>query len=335
MPWSVTLIVNDCATSAPMAGAMITDGYYVGYTDSYGQFIAVIADEYQQYIVQIKKSGYTSRYFTFSRTPQQTSTPQTTCLNEYVPPPSTGGGSDCFIVTAATGSEQSREVMELRALRDRIAAASALAGGLIEAIYKQYWLFSPSIAERIRESDTLRVGVTMLAVRPLFAWYRLAAQLALDPRDTAAISALEAEVMAACPGYVSPAKIARYLSMIHEGEPLPASAPGIAGDLGPRLREALTLPLARWAIFDPLVRTWCCAAKGLNVRSEVAQWLACAPVDVLAPPPAETMERDVAALSSLLSFDPAASKQLGSRLNTAWPAATTALRKAGMLNGTA
>jgi hypothetical protein len=102
------------------------------------------------------------------------------------------------------------------------------------------------------------------------------------------------------------------------------------------LREALTLPLVRWAIFDPLVRAWTGAAEGFEMRAEVAKWLECAPVEVLPPPSAETVERDLAELSSLLSFNAAnaaALKKLGSRLHTAWPTATAALRRAGMLDG--
>src|SRR5690348_12939721 len=103
MAWAVTLIVNDCANNQPLAGALVSDGVGGGYTDSYGQFIAVIDDSYSQYVVQISHVNYSSRAFTFDRS--QVGKVQTTCLSIYVPPPPPPpNGPHCFIVTAATGS---------------------------------------------------------------------------------------------------------------------------------------------------------------------------------------------------------------------------------------
>ncbi len=332
MPWAVTLIVKDCSSSAPLPGALVTDGVGGGYTDNYGQFIAVIDDAYTGYVVQISKANYSARNFTFDRS--QVGTVQNTCLSVYVAPPSGGGGGwqiSCFIVTAATGSETSEEVTGMRALRDRVAARSALAGRLIEAIYNEYWQFSPAIADQIRDSESARMAVTALVVRPLFAWYQFAGQLALNPSDTAAIDQAEKALRGACPRYLGPAKVAGYLKQLADGRSLPASMPQLVAQLAPRLRQALALPLVRWAILEPLLRTWQGAADHLDMRQQVAAWLGGAPLDTLAMPEPAQLAAELDAVASLLSFDAQARSAVGARLAAAWPAAgTQALAHAGL-----
>ncbi|NRR29775.1 peptidase [Oxalobacteraceae bacterium] len=333
MVWAVTLIVHDCANNAPLAGAHINDGYGGGgNTDSYGQFIAIIDDYYSGYVVQITKSGYSARNFTFSTS--QIGTPQNTCLSVYVePPPSSGGGGiSCFIVTAASGSTQSKEVTGMRALRDRVAASAPLAGRLIDAIYDQYWRFSPAIADQIKDSDSARMGVMALVVRPLFAWYQLAGQLALDPGDTKAVQQAQKELRGACPRYLSPARIAAHLALLNRGEPMPASAPALATQLGPQLQQALALPLVQWAIFDPLLRAWNGAAERLDMGGQVAEWLSEAPLDAATPPAAGKIDSELASLAALLAFDPEAQRKVGARLSKAWPAAAEAIQASALGN---
>ncbi|MDO3521666.1 CFI-box-CTERM domain-containing protein [Ralstonia pseudosolanacearum] len=329
MPWAVTLIVKDCSSSAPIPGALVTDGVGGGYTDSYGQFIAVIDDAYTGYVVQISKANYSARNFTFDRS--QIGTVQNTCLTVYVAPPSGGGGGgwqiSCFIVTAATGSETSEEVAGMRALRDRVSARSALAGRLIEAIYDEYWQFSPAIADRIRDSESARMAVMALVVRPLFAWYQLAGQLALGPSDAAAVGQAEKALRGACPRYLGPAKVAGYLQQLADGRALPASMPPLLAQLAPRLQQALGLPLVRWAILEPLLRTWQGAADHLDMRQQVAAWLGGAPLDTLAMPDAATLHAELADLASLLAFDADARSTVGARLAAAWPASAEALAR--------
>src|SRR5260221_145191 len=83
-----------------------------------------------------------------------------------------GGG--CFIVSATTGSPASIEVTHLRHLRDRVAAASGLAAKLIDAIYDEYYQFSPGIAANLEQDAVARNAVLRIVVRPLLAWYTLA-----------------------------------------------------------------------------------------------------------------------------------------------------------------
>lgn len=328
MPWAVTLIVKDCGSMAPLSGAYVGDGISGGYTDSYGQFIAVIDDAYTGYVVEVRKTSYNTRYFTFARS--QVGTPQNTCLQPYVPP-ETGptGDPDCFIVTAATGSAASEEVVGLRALRDEVAARAPLAARLIDAIYDEYWRFSPAVADEIRDSDSARMAVMALVVRPLFAWYQFAGRLALAPHDEAARVAAERELQAACPRWMQPAKISGYLQRFADEAAAPDGMPTLLAQLAPRLRAALALPLVRWAIFEPLQRTWAAAAERRELRAEVADWLAAAPLERLPLPEADALEEQLATVAALLSFAPDARAAVGTRLADAWPEARAALVRAG------
>jgi hypothetical protein len=329
MPWAVTLIVKDCGTMAPIQGALVSDGVGGGYTDVYGQFIAVVADIYTSYIVQISKSGYNARNFTLATS--QSGTPQNTCLTVYVPPPDTGTGPSCFIVTAASGSEASPEVTGMRALRDRVAARSVLAARLIDAIYDEYWQFSPGVADEIRDSDTARMAVMALVVRPLFAWYSLAGQLALDPHDQAACRAALKELGSACPRYLGPAKVANYLRQLSDGGALPAGMPALVAQLAPRLNQAMGLPLVRWAILDPLLRAWQGAADKLDMRAEVASWLEAAPIEQLDAPAPELLHQQLAELGELLAFDAPARAKLATRVGGAWASSVAAVAPTGAM----
>lgn len=323
MAWAVTLIVKDCGNSSPISGALVSDGYGGGYTDGYGQFIAVIDDAYTGYVVQVSHAGYTPRNFTFDRS--QTGTPQNTCLTVSAATGggsgtgtgNTGGGIKCFIVTAASGSEESPEVAGMRVLREAVAARAPLAGALIDAIYREYWQFSPGVADQIRTSDAARLSVMTLVVKPLFAWFQLAGQLALAPADREAAARAERALRAACPRYLGPARVANYLRQLRDDSAVPASMPALVAQLAPGLNQALGLPLVRWAVLDPLLRAWQCAADGREGRGEVARWLAAAPLDTLpAPGPG-----GFAGLGSLLAFDDGARAVLAGRLEAAWPGA--------------
>ena len=329
MAWVVTLQINDCSNGNFIPGAVINDGYSYFYADSNGQFIAIIDDFYTAYVVAISKSGFLTRNFTFSQ--NQNGTIQTTCLNPKPPPKPGNGNNDCFIATAATGSSQSEEVKRLRRLRDSVSAKSRLAADLIDAIYGEYYGFSPAIAAQLQEDTTARQAVLGVVVKPLVAWYALAGKLGLAGADQDGIDHAVRDVASACPRYLA-SPVAGVLRAINSNQDLPAHTPQILLDFVPKVREAARLPLASWAILDPLMRLWTCAAQGLDIVDEVAHWLAAAPLSSFpAPGTPQLLEEELRVLASFLAFHQEARRELGESLVKAWPDATDALARADMI----
>jgi hypothetical protein len=236
----------------------------------------------------------------------------------------------CFIVSATTGSPQSEEVSRLRQLRERVAAASRLGGQLIDAIYREYYQFSPGIADELKENAFGRQAVLWTVVRPLLAWYSLAGTLAFQHSDRNAIKKAVREVSNACPAFIGASSVAAVLRAIRAGEELPGDVPEVLLTFLPRIREAAQLRFARWAILDPLVRVWNSAANHLDMADQVSQWLATAPLESL-PSPRTPFELDaeLAALAGFFEFKPTARHQLGKRLMAAWPNASDVLKGHG------
>ncbi|HEX8906745.1 MAG TPA: hypothetical protein VF771_17980, partial [Longimicrobiaceae bacterium] len=232
-----------------------------------------------------------------------------------------GGTGGCFIVSAATGSSESAEVVRLRRLRDRVAGASGLCARLIDAVYREYARFSPAIATELGSDPMARQAVLWIVVRPLFAWYSLAETLGFEARDPKAVRRAAKEVGNACPRHLEGFGIGPLLERFRTGEALPASAPRLLREFEPRLRRAARLPFASWAILDPLVRAWTAAARGADPVDEVLAWLAAAPVEELAPPPGgpTAVAREISELERLLEFQPSLFHQTRKRLAAAWP----------------
>ena len=309
----VTLRVNNCNTGSALSGAAVTDGYATVYTNAYGE-ISVAWDNtiYAGYSVLISRSGYQSRQINLYNS--QNGTTVTTCLN---PSTSTGGGSSsgggggirCFIVTAATGSPQSVEVQTLRNLRDEVAARAPAAGALIDAVYDEYWQFSPKFASRIDADGLLREGVLIAAVRPLLAWYGLSGALALQ-RDA---SEWRDKLVSSCAPVLPPLRIARLIGQIRADGAVPDEAPQALRDVADHLVAATRLPLVDWAILWPLEASWRIAAGQGDPDSEMAAWLEAAPAEPLLA----AGQEEAARAAGLLGFAPEARARLLERLRSA------------------
>jgi hypothetical protein len=242
-----------------------------------------------------------------------------------------GGTTDgCFIVSATTGSAESEEVQRLRALRGLVAGTTRLGALLIERIYGEYYQFSPAIAGRLRRDMLARQAVLLVAVRPLLAWYTLAGILAFDGDGDGAEQAVR-ELEQACPRYLGRSSVAGVLAGLRAGQPLPDRMPPLLRSFADDVQKAATLPHAGWAILDPLARAWGAAGGRRDIRGEVAQWLAHAPLDTLAPPAPAALPGELAALAGLFDFRPEARQVLGARLAQAWPQAAGALALHGFI----
>src|SRR6266508_3655870 len=347
MSWTVTLEIVDCALpSTKLAGVEVLDGSTnsKSLTDVNGQVSYTKDDSLSNFIVKTNLIGYIGKNFSLSKT--ENGTIKHDCLqpipdgidpNDTNAPTGFGGDTDggCFIVSATTGSSESTEVIRLRQLRDRVATASRLSGQLIDVIYRDYSQFSPEIAAELEQDAVARNAVLWVIVRPLLAWYTLAGILALEQADQKAANQAAQEVLNACPQYLGGSSIIPLLEAIRTGRALPENTSPLLLDFVPRIRQWARLRFASWAFLDPLVRVWRSATDNRDVVDEVAQWLATAPLEALAPPSdPQMLDVELGVLAGFFDFRPMARRQLGKRLTAAWPGAASALERVGFVSQT-
>jgi hypothetical protein len=337
MSWVVTLKVTSCSGGSNLAGAAINDGYQFFYTDANGQFIAIVDDSYYAYIVQISKAGYIPKSFTLHNS--QSGSIQTVCLETAsgtgtgTGTGGTGTGLSCFIVSAATGSPQSDEVVLLRDLRGAVAERSAVAARLIDGMYEEYSSFSPGVADWLDSEAAARDNALTVVVAPLVAWYRLAGALALDGDDPDAAELAIADAELACSDALVPWDAARLFGKLAKGESPPADLPAALAGLADELAPGADLPLVRWAVLEPLSRMWGSVVRGLDLTNEIERWLATAPLELVEPPCATCADTELRQLASLLDFSPSARAELARRIESAWPDAAHALTRSGLVEG--
>src|ERR1022692_1186684 len=140
----------------------------------------------------------------------------------------------CFIVSAAAGAPDSAEVLRLKQLRDRVVRSTRLGAQLLDAIYRDYYRFSPRISIEVRRDPELREGVLKIAVRPLLAWYSLAEVESLTPRDARARERWCTEAFRACLIGVDPGVVADAMAAIKMGQLPSSDAPPVLGYLAQR-----------------------------------------------------------------------------------------------------
>jgi hypothetical protein len=345
MPWEVGFKVVDCATNVPLVAGIANGTQAISNTDFTGYGSAKIPDEFDTYTVSIIRVSSYPKSVTLIRSKDEGSI-QVVCLDsaKTEEPPdsggsggSGGGGGDgsgrptlrCFIVSATTGSSDSAENMRLNMLRDRVLQTTELGSALLDAIYRDYYSFSPRIARELAEDDDLRGEILRIAVRPLLAWYRLAETLALDPDAPRSAEQAARVVLEACQVNAATMRTAAtLLETVGQGDLLPAGAPTPLTYLASRLDDAMALPFASWAIVAPLVRIWTCAVSGADPMEEAIAWLADAPLDLLAPPAGYTrLHAELGLLARGPLASPVARHKIGARLALAWPHLVRELRQ--------
>lgn len=245
---------------------------------------------------------------------------------------SNGNGNGCFIVSASAGSPEAAEVVRLKQLRDRVVRATVLGARLLDAIYREYYRFSPGIAADLRDRVEMRARVLALVVRPLIAWYALAEALALASDDPDAIAAAGADVLASCARDADAREMAETLDGILRGEMPPSTAPEPLRYLYERGGAAAGLPFARWAIVEPLAGMWTAAACDGDVVAIARDWLAAAPLEKLTPPDDNVLDAELRLIAHGALKSRAHRERVGRRLVREWPQKRDVLLRHGFSN---
>lgn len=89
-------------------------------------------------------------------------------------------GGDCFIATAAYGSELADDVQELRSFRDDILLHTRVGADFFEEYFRHYYRLSPVIVQMMHQDPEVRELVRWSLVAPIVEFLRLAKSF---PRD--------------------------------------------------------------------------------------------------------------------------------------------------------
>jgi hypothetical protein len=243
-----------------------------------------------------------------------------------------GGSTGCFIVSAASGLSESAEVVRLKQVRDRVVRSTSLGAQLMDAIYREYYRFSPRIASELQRDPILRKGVLKFAVRPLIAWYSLAEVVSLAPGDAWARKEWGTQAIRACHVGVDPRVVAEAMASIAAGRMPSPEAPAVLGYLGQRVAHVASLKFASWGVIEPLVRVWRSVAACTDLCEEIRAWLAAAPLEALNPPAEEALDVELSLLASASLSRCEDRLTVGSRLAAAWPSARPSLARRGFLD---
>jgi hypothetical protein len=162
-----------------------------------------------------------------------------------------------------------------------------------------------------------------MVVRPLMAWYSLAVSLGLELSDAKTAECHVHEALNACAVDPSSFSIPAVLEAIRSGKPLPEDSPGAILPFMDRAREAARLRSASWTLRE----------RRADVVDELSEWLGNAPLEtLLRPEDPDVLDNDLKTLSGFFDFRPAARRQLGIRLASAWPETVPALARNGFLS---
>jgi hypothetical protein len=304
MSWTATLTIEDCQNpGTPLAGAEVFDGANTVPANAQGAVTLTFDDALPATIVRVSHPGFIRKNVSLTRPDEGDATEVEDCLEPSPvgtgdPNEPTGAGGDaggCFIVTAVTGDPWSAEIVELRAARDAVSAACPLAAAMIAEVYSEYAQFSPAIAARLAGRNRAATAASVRLVRPLLAWYRLAARLALRPRDRRAHARDDASLNDAV------------AASLRAG-----TADGALGEVvsPAELRQIAALPSACWAIVDPLQRMLRRPRPKGGWAEAIGAWLAAAPIESHLTRSSLAPAVEIEGLRRLFRFDPEIAERL-------------------------
>jgi hypothetical protein len=192
----------------------------------------------------------------------------------------------CAIVTAAYGTDVQSQVDRLRHFRDTALRATALGQNLFDDLHRQYYLFSPGIADDMRADPILMDAFRIQLVAPLLAFYELACSVTSghpETRDAFAAVISAAQNALQSHDYIDHGQataLARALERLAQGKP---GQPAISDDsyLAAYLETQLAgdlngLLLVRWALVMPLAQVWGALASDVTPNElprRLAEWL--------------------------------------------------------------
>jgi hypothetical protein len=233
------------------------------------------------------------------------------------PAPSGGGGgkggtysnpwkNKCFVATAATGSPISLSVQRLTAFRDATLRTTELGRTLFNALFEEYYQFSPVIADDVRAFPDLRTATRRLCVDPLVTVLLWVQRLCLLPHEADEVPLAEevsrvlstslqelatlghdparwagaAEWLSAAAGTADPAPSEACAPSEVKGDDPDACARYL---LGRASAPGIRLTYTGWGLLEPIALYWRwlvqqSAGNGPSVAHDVCDWLSRMPV---------------------------------------------------------
>ncbi len=248
----------------------------------------------------------------------------------------TGGGSSCFIASAAFDSPVAPQVGRLRLIRDALLRQSVIGEALFQHIHAEYYQISPHVVAAMRSDAAARILVADLLVTPLLNLFTLTTdfvQLAWQPRDLREpLLAMVSQGAALSATHdCSAGEMHQYVQALLQDNPSAAVKSLRVHSSLTQVAHLLTSNPAgvyvRWALLEPLCLYWStvaaiggCGETGLagvidDLMAAIGHWLVMFPIPIAV----ERLERsvlvgDLALLSQTVFVAPAIRRALAARL---------------------